>query len=285
MFPHRTFLRVSRSTALRQLTTLNSLSEPKRWDPNLFKDFQTHRIQEMVFAAAKCKEHHVHRLNASQLNAISGALDAHSFFTTAGVLTDQSKESTEPLPGRAYEKLRQYSSEYLTYALFDKNEYGFVKPDELAAGLKSLCGIEIDDADMEALLTKYDANMNGVFEPGELVPLFDDLKRHHSIANALSSKMYQSVYGNASAREARSKLLHYSAEYLTHALLDLNDDGYVTPSELRRGLNSLGVRLTREQIDAVVDKYDENRNNVFEREELIPFFNDLKVHVLISLES
>jgi len=39
--------------------------------------------------------------------------------------------------------------------------------------------------------------------------------------------------------------------------------------------------MSDRQFEKLADRYDENRNALFEREELEPLFDDLKIHILL----
>mmetsp|Transcript_17026 Transcript_17026/g.49567 ORF Transcript_17026/g.49567 Transcript_17026/m.49567 type:complete len:274 (-) Transcript_17026:37-858(-) len=245
----------------RSLSTLTSLGAPKAWNPALFQDHRPDDLRDMVALAQHCKQSNLHELSSEQLEALAGAVDAHTFlsdidlFSSPAAATDKKKTRT------VYTAIKDLNSAYITYSMFDKNNNGYITPEELQAGLKSLCGIDVTDADVEAILRRYDDNNNGLLEPSELVPFFDDLKAHRSVTEILSSSMYESVYGSDSAAIRASKLQTYSAEYLTHALLDVNEDQHVTPEELRDALWSLGVRVSDTQLEALVEKYDDNPRN------------------------
>lgn len=315
--------------------------------------------------------------------AVLRGVEAHSFFIQHGAVAGGRSVKSIQADQDLYERVKSVDSHYLTYGLFDKNSHGHITAGELKDGLATLADIDVTDEQMHQLVERYDDNLNGVFEPSELAPFFDDLKKYKSISRLLMADSYERVYGSCSkyltymsfektsnafiTREefkdglaklgnkpgivtrfdltddemdeimlryddnnnnvlepeevthflddffasgsidgllampspsevaegkassplgckpwsVSHKLMLYSSAYLTHALLDSNSHGYVVEGDLRAGLQAFGIRMSDIAFAALVERYDENKNGVFEREELEPLFDDLKIHTLL----
>jgi len=320
----------------------------------------------------------LHCAVGSQDKVLRGA-QRHLFFTKIGAVAGGRSIHAVKSEMDLVNKLSTSCPQYLSYSLFDTNSNGFITGEELKSGLHALAKIEVTDEQISKLVAKYDDNMNGVLEPCEVIPLFDDIIKYKSISAVLNASEYERVYGacakyltyaafekndegfitpwelKAGLKElgkrssviseggrfdlsdeeineivtkyddnnnnvlepeevaefiddffaagcsidhllavpravstteimpwqVNPKLLLYSSTYLTHSLMDSNSNGYVTGCELQSGLRALGVRMSDDQFHILAERYDENRNGVFEREELEPLFDDLKVHVLL----
>lgn len=304
-------------------------------------------------------------------------VESHMFFTKIGAISAGRPLNEVEAEHKLLKKLADHCPQYLSYSLFDTNSNGFITGEELKSGLRALAKIDVSDEQIAQLVAKYDDNKNGVLEPSEVIPMFDDIVKYQSISKVLQTDDYERVYGACAkyltyaafekdddgfitpeelkvglaelgkrsdvnsrwhlsdseideivARyddnnnnvlepeevaefiddffasgcsidallaaprnlpsstemqpwQVNQKLLSYSSAYLTHSLMDSNSNGYVTPCELQSALRSLGVRMNEEQFDLLTTRYDDNANGVFEREELEPLFDDLKVHVLL----
>lgn len=132
-------------------------------------------------------------------------------------------------------------------------------------------------------MERYDDNpRNGVLEPEEVAEFIDDFfAAGCSIDALLAAPRSLPSTSEMLPWQVNQKLLSYSSAYLTHSLMDSNSNGYVTPCELQSALRSLGVRMNEEQFDLLTMRYDDNANGVFEREELEPLFDDMKIHVMM----
>mmetsp|Transcript_24010 Transcript_24010/g.42761 ORF Transcript_24010/g.42761 Transcript_24010/m.42761 type:complete len:446 (-) Transcript_24010:117-1454(-) len=318
----------------------------------------------------------LHCVVGSQKKVLRGA-QRHLFFTKIGAVAGGRSIDDVKTEHELVKKLSTTCPQYLSYSLFDTNSNGFITGEELKSGLQALAKIEVTDEQINKLVEKYDDNKNGVLEPCEVIPMFDDITKYKSISALLNASEYERVYGACAKyltyaafekddegfitpRELKSglkelgkrleseglrfdlsdeeinvivqkyddnnnnvlepeevaefiddffaadcsidhvlatpravssteiipwqvnhKLLTYSSEYLTHSLMDSNTNGYITGCELQSGLRALGVRMSDEQFEILAARYDDNRNGVFEREEIEPLFDDLKVHVLL----
>mmetsp|Transcript_105180 Transcript_105180/g.303372 ORF Transcript_105180/g.303372 Transcript_105180/m.303372 type:complete len:478 (-) Transcript_105180:52-1485(-) len=312
-------------------------------------------------------------------------VEAHAFFMKIGAVSSGRSLDAVEADHNLIQKVEGKCSKYLSYSLFDKNGNGFITGEELKSGLRALAAIDVTDEQISQLIARYDDNKNGVLEPNEIVPMFDDILKYKSISATLKADSYERVFGAcakyltyasfekcddgfitpeelqaglaklgavptvaadgsrwdltdaeideivaryddnnnnvlepeevavfiddvfaagsidallatprgtmtcASAADSAAnmpwqvnhKLLSYSSAYLTHSLLDSNSNGYVNSCELKAGLSTLGVRMSDRQFEKLADRYDENRNALFEREELEPLFDDLKIHILL----
>lgn len=127
------------------------------------------------------------------------------------------------------------------FSLFDKSGTGVISSRELGNLMKSL-GQTPTEAELRDLVNEIDINGDGEIDFGEFVGLM-----------------------------ARQVVDHDTEEELREAfkIFDKNEDGFISPSELRLVMTNLGEKLTDEEIDDMIREADFDNDGVINYEEFV----------------
>lgn len=140
--------------------------------------------------------------------------------------------------GVSEEKMAEYKE---AFSLFDKSGTGVISSRELGNLMKSL-GQTPTEAELRDLVNEIDINGDGEIDFGEFVGLM-----------------------------ARQVVDHDTEEELREAfkIFDKNEDGFISPSELRLVMTNLGEKLTDEEIDDMIREADFDNDGVINYEEFV----------------
>lgn len=127
------------------------------------------------------------------------------------------------------------------FSLFDKSGTGVISSRELGNLMKSL-GQTPTEAELRDLVNEIDINGDGEIDFGEFVGLM-----------------------------SRQIIDHDTEEELREAfkIFDKNEDGFISPSELRLVMVNLGEKLTDEEIDDMIREADFDNDGVINYEEFV----------------
>lgn len=142
------------------------------------------------------------------------------------------------IQGVTEEQMAEYKE---AFSLFDKSGTGVISSRELGNLMKSL-GQTPTEAELRDLVNEIDINGDGEIDFGEFVSLM-----------------------------ARQVSDHDAEEELREAfkIFDRNEDGFISPSELRLVMTNLGEKLTDEEIDDMIREADFDKDGVINYEEFV----------------
>lgn len=142
------------------------------------------------------------------------------------------------MQGVTEEQMAEYKE---AFSLFDKSGTGVISSRELGNLMKSL-GQTPTEAELRDLVNEIDINGDGEIDFGEFVSLM-----------------------------ARQVSDHDAEEELREAfkIFDRNEDGFISPSELRLVMTNLGEKLTDEEIDDMIREADFDKDGVINYEEFV----------------
>ncbi|KAJ8760747.1 hypothetical protein K2173_017887 [Erythroxylum novogranatense] len=114
------------------------------------------------------------------------------------------------------------------FCLLDKDGDGCITLEELGVALKSL-GQHPTEDELQIMISEVDVDGNGTIEFGEFI-------------NLMERKMKES--------EAEEELTE------VFRVFDKDQDGYISPTELRHVMISLGEKLTEEELEQMIKEAD-----------------------------
>ncbi|XP_028123939.1 calmodulin-like protein 8 isoform X1 [Camellia sinensis] len=118
---------------------------------------------------------------------------------------------------------------------------GCITIEELATAVKSIDQIPTEE-DLQSMISEVDVNGNGTIEFGEFLHL-------------LATKMKES--------EAEEELKE------AFKVFDKDQDGYISPNELRNVMFNLGERLTDEEVEQMIRDADLDGNGLIDYKEFV----------------
>ncbi|CAL9104645.1 unnamed protein product [Musa textilis] len=123
----------------------------------------------------------------------------------------------------------QITKFHATFCLFDKNGDGCITFEELSTVIKSL-GLKPNEAEVHKMIGEIDANGNGTIEFQEFL-------------NLMASKLNQETDSEDELREA-------------FKVFDKDQNGFISATELRNVMISLGEKLTDEEAAQMIREAD-----------------------------
>ncbi|URE18823.1 hypothetical protein MUK42_10363 [Musa troglodytarum] len=123
----------------------------------------------------------------------------------------------------------QITNFHATFCLFDKNGDGCITFEELSTVIKSL-GLKPNEAEVHKMIGEIDANGNGTIEFQEFL-------------NLMASKLNQETDSEDELREA-------------FKVFDKDQNGFISATELRNVMISLGEKLTDEEAAQMIREAD-----------------------------
>uniref|UniRef100_A0A0D9XTM5 EF-hand domain-containing protein n=1 Tax=Leersia perrieri TaxID=77586 RepID=A0A0D9XTM5_9ORYZ len=127
------------------------------------------------------------------------------------------------------------------FSLFDKNNDGCISREELATVLTSL-GMAPSQEDLQDMIVAVDEDGNGTIEFDEFLSI-------------MKKKLHEN--GNDDEEELRKAF----------RIFDKDDNGFISPNELRMVMASLGDELTEHEIDDMMKAADTNNDGQVDYEE------------------
>ncbi|KAF2298465.1 hypothetical protein GH714_023666 [Hevea brasiliensis] len=126
------------------------------------------------------------------------------------------------------------------FCLLDKDGDGRITFEELATAIKSL--EENPTEELQSMINEVDVNGNGTIEFGEFL-------------NLMARKMKES--------EAEEELKE------AFKVFDKDQDGYISPNELRHVMINLGEKLTDEEVELMIREADLDGDGQVNYEEFV----------------
>ncbi|CAL9061017.1 unnamed protein product [Musa banksii] len=123
----------------------------------------------------------------------------------------------------------QITEFYATFCLFDKNGDGCITFEELSTVIKSL-GLKPDEGEVHKMIREIDANGNGTIEFQEFL-------------NLMASKLNKGIDSEDELKEA-------------FKVFDKDQNGFISATELRNVMISLGEKLTDEEVAQMIREAD-----------------------------
>jgi calcium-dependent protein kinase len=137
----------------------------------------------------------------------------------------------------------------------DANHSGALDRHELRRGLHTL-GMDLPVDGIDALLAAFDRSGDGLIDFNEFYSTLVDFRK---VANTVDEAMRRLALAlGGEGRGAMSELL---------LVLDVNGDGRLSRSELRNGLEALGMRIRGEALDMLMAKFDHDGNGLIDSDE------------------
>ena len=133
------------------------------------------------------------------------------------------------------------------FDLFDQNKDGKITRAELYDVLRTM-GLGKTEEEIKAIIHDYDSNDNGTMEFSEFLEMVSQKEGNSTVD---------------SENETRKTFLAF----------DLNRDGYISKSELRKAMENLGENPTDEEIDKMMQEADVNHDNLISYEEFVKIVN------------
>ncbi|CAL9125641.1 calmodulin-like protein 8 [Musa acuminata AAA Group] len=123
----------------------------------------------------------------------------------------------------------QITEFYATFCLFDKNGDGCITFEELSTVIKSL-GLKPNEGEVHKMISEIDANGNGTIE-------------FHEFLNLMASKLNKGIDSEDELKEA-------------FKVFDKDQNGFISATELRNVMISLGEKLTDEEVAQMIREAD-----------------------------
>ncbi|CAD5187760.1 calmodulin-like protein 8 isoform X2 [Musa acuminata AAA Group] len=123
----------------------------------------------------------------------------------------------------------QITEFYATFCLFDKNGDGCITFEELSTVIKSL-GLKPNEGEVHKMISEIDANGNGTIEFQEFL-------------NLMASKLNKGIDSEDELKEA-------------FKVFDKDQNGFISATELRNVMISLGEKLTDEEVAQMIREAD-----------------------------
>ncbi|CAL9772929.1 unnamed protein product [Musa acuminata subsp. burmannicoides] len=123
----------------------------------------------------------------------------------------------------------QITEFYATFCLFDKNGDGCITFEELSTVIKSL-GLKPNEGEVHKMIREIDANGNGTIEFQEFL-------------NLMASKLNKGIDSEDELKEA-------------FKVFDKDQNGFISATELRNVMISLGEKLTDEEVAQMIREAD-----------------------------
>jgi Ca2+-binding EF-hand superfamily protein len=134
------------------------------------------------------------------------------------------------------------------FIAFDKNGNGKINVKEIKDILASL-NIDITKNKLNVVLKKYGLDKDRTVALTEFLSVYNDVTIQTT--STLSSEEYIDLF----------------------RLIDADENGFITGSELRDYLNSLNIRLTDEEIADIIAFFDSNNDGQINYEEFIALYD------------
>ena len=153
----------------------------------------------------------------------------------------------------------------MAFSMFDKDDDGRIQEGEFSLAMKEL-GFDMTFAEIKLLMKGVDADRNGVidfFEFCTMVAMFDEVQeKEESVMAEQALKIYFRAF-------------------------DEDGNGYISPTELRHVMTSLGVKVTDAQIDEWVQKADVDGDGWVNYEEffMLKELTELKEAIIENVKS
>ncbi|XVE62818.1 hypothetical protein DITRI_Ditri06bG0150500 [Diplodiscus trichospermus] len=127
------------------------------------------------------------------------------------------------------------------FCLFDKDGDGCITMEELAIAIKSLDQNPTEE-ELENMISEVDTDGNGTIEFGEFL-------------NLMERKMKEA--------EAEEELKE------AFRVFDMDQDGYISPNELRQVMINIGEKLTDEELEQMIREADLDGDGQINYEEFV----------------
>ncbi len=136
------------------------------------------------------------------------------------------------------EQVNQFKEAFI---LFDKNEDGKITTKELGTVMRTL-GQNPTEAELQDMINEVDANGNGTIDFPEFITM-------------MSRKMKDT--------DSEEELLE------AFKVFDKDGNGFITASELRNVMTSIGEKLTDEEVDEMIREADLDRDGQINHREFV----------------
>nr|CDS34249.2 calmodulin [Hymenolepis microstoma] len=135
----------------------------------------------------------------------------------------------------------QVSELFKTFSLFDRNQDGLITTDDLGTVMKSL-GVNLSKKELMEMLKEGDFSGDGAIDFKEFVTL---------------------AINSVNDAENNEQLLN------TFRLFDKDNNGFISPAELRQVLTALGEKLHEGQVEEMIRNIDRDRDGRINYDEFI----------------
>ena len=146
----------------------------------------------------------------------------------------------------------------------DTNHSGALDRHELRRGLHTL-GMDLPADGIDALLSAFDRSGDGLIDFSEFYSTLVDFRK---VAGTMEEAMRRLALAlSGEGRGAMRELLQQ---------LDVSGDGLLSRSELRNGLEALGMRIGGEALDLLMAKFDRDGNGYIDSDEFCATLESVK---------
>lgn len=132
------------------------------------------------------------------------------------------------------------------FNIFDKDKDGSITRDELKSVMLSL-GLNPSETEIMDMIDSADIDKNGVIDINEFINLMPSLTGDSSFAapKPNSRKSKKAISEQEELRRAFNEF-------------DVDGDGHISPEELNRVMESIGEKLTADEIKVIIKEVDNN---------------------------
>lgn len=142
------------------------------------------------------------------------------------------------------------------FNIFDKDKDGTITREELKSVMLAL-GLNPSETEIMDMIDSADTDKNGVIDINEFISLMPSLTGDKSFA-APSSGPASAAEKNSSTSSGSKDLTEEEELRKAFKEFDTNGDGVISPEELNQVMQSIGEKLTADEIQVIIQEVDNN---------------------------
>jgi Ca2+-binding EF-hand superfamily protein len=143
------------------------------------------------------------------------------------------------------------------FASMDRSGNGVLSALEFRRGLQSLTGVGLSAAQLELIMAEVDRDGDDVIDYAEFIEMFRSTDRAAVLAAEVGLELRRRL------RRQRAQLLAVFEDF------DTNGDGVLSAAEMKRGLQSLGMELSKDEMAQLLQVVDANGDGALDYREFL----------------